>query len=311
MHSQGYWPHTRTDGRLSARHPAKEAPLPYKTKPKTRNRLLGSQLEQARKRAGLSVEDVSEKTKITKPSLYRYEKGITAVRPDTVEKLARLYGVKDGEEKERWLEYARKAKAPGVWATSGSTMGPTYLDYADAESMADELRTWQPLVIPGLLQTREYSEEVIGAAAAAYPMATSYPVEELLKLREKRKEVLLRSEPPLSYWAVIGEAAVRTPCSGTGPWKAQLQHLLNLGDQGAVIQILPHGSGIHPGTSGAFEVLTFGSDSVVFREGYGDGAFIDDDDPVRVYRARYEVLQAQAMPIARSRKYIHEILSTI
>lgn len=293
----------------------------YNTRPTVRKRLLGAKLKRARIAAGLSVEAVAEHEGSAPASVYRKENGFTAVHPSSIDFYAKLYRPKFDEgdpdavarwdtEVERWREWARRSKDRGPWAASGAIVGPTYVDYADAESLADELRTWQPLVIPGLLQTRRYSEEVLRAGTPVHPGSSS-SVEDLVEFRERRKEMSLARETPLRIWAVIGEAAISTPVGSKEDQKDQLQHLLNLGETLVRIQVLRFGSGPHTGLSGSFNLLSYGSDSILFREGNNDGSFNDDEGQVRAYQARYELLQADALSMPASRRYLHETLSKI
>lgn len=290
--------------------------MAYNTEATIRRKILGKKLARARAARGYSVEYVAKKAGTTPSSIYRQESGYTAVKPPAIPFYAQLYGVDDPAEIERWMEWARKAKQKGPWAASGSTVGPSYRDYADAEDLSEELRTWQPLVVPGLMQTKRYSEEIIRVderftpgSNYSYPgQAGEYPIEELLVLRQRRKEVLERETPP-RIWAVIGEAAITMPVGDTDVRREQIQHLLNMGETRANIQILVASSGPHSGLSGAFTIMSFDGDGIVFREGYGDGSFIDDEEQVRTYRARYELLQSQALSMHESRRYLLKILS--
>ncbi|MFE4863282.1 helix-turn-helix domain-containing protein, partial [Streptomyces sp. NPDC056670] len=271
--------------------------------------ILGSKLARAREAAGLTVEQVAAEQSVSAATIYRQESGHVAVKPTMIPFLVGLYGIKDKAVERRWEEWARAAKIKGPWAASGSTVGPSYRDYADVEDMAEVLRTWQLGVIPGLLQTRRYSEEVINAAATVRPGQTPSESEEiaaLLKLREIRKGILERDEPP-RIWAVIGEPAVLTPPSVTdkSAHREQLQHLLNLGDTKVTIQVLPMDTGLHGCLSGSFSIVTIDDLDLVFREGYGDGSFVDDKERVRSYTDRFERLVMQAMSVADTRMYLH------
>ncbi|MGA5598495.1 DUF5753 domain-containing protein, partial [Streptomyces cellulosae] len=151
--------------------------------------------------------------------------------------------------------------------------------------------------------------------------ATVHPADsarqaELLKLRELRKGLLLRDQPlPPRLWMVFGEAAIRTPPvpGDRASHREQVEHLLRVSEaQRATIQVLPWAAGLHPGLSGSFNIMTFDVNvDMVFREGYGDGSFVDDDERVRSYRVRYESLQGQALSPADTRGYLHRVLDEI
>jgi transcriptional regulator with XRE-family HTH domain len=286
--------------------------VPYNARPTIRRKILGRKLTRAREAIGLTVEAVAEKANTTPSSIYRQESGHTAVKPTQVPFYTSLYEITDPVEIDRWTEWARRAKERGPWAASGSTVGPSYQDYADAESLSEELRTWELSLIPGLLQTPRYSAAVIRAGSLVHPgQQPDYPVDELLELRESRKAILSRKDGAPAVWAVIGEAAVKMTPGSPDAHRDQIQHLLNLGETKVTIQVLPLASGPHAGLSGSFSIITFDDVDMVFREGFGDGSFIDDEDQVRSYRARYERLQSQALSIESSRRYLHEALADI
>ncbi|MFH8483179.1 DUF5753 domain-containing protein, partial [Streptomyces sp. NPDC018055] len=228
-----------------------------------------------------------------------------------------LYRVGDPVEIERWIKWAKKSKEKGPWASSGRTIGPTFRDYADAESLSEELRTWQPDAIPGLLQTKRYSEEIIRISGTVRPgeqPSEEGEIRDRIALREARKEILANNSTP-RIWAVIGEAALRTPLDPNDPesHREQIQNLLILGETRATIQVIPMATGLHGCLSGAFDIITFGDGDVdmVFREGYGDGSFIENAAQVHAYRSRYERLLSQSMNVLDTRKYLEDLLATL
>ncbi|MFE6000391.1 DUF5753 domain-containing protein [Streptomyces sp. NPDC056454] len=295
----------------------------YKSRPTIGSRILGGKLARAREALDMSVEDAvagmrALGVKLSGPTIYRHESGHTAVKPEVAVVYAGLYRVGDPVEIERWVKWAKKSKEKGPWASSGRTIGPTFRDYADAESLADELRTWQPDAIPGLLQTKRYSEEIIRASGTVRPgeePSENSEIQDRIALREARKKILENDSRP-RIWAVIGESAVLTPPRKDDPesHREQIQHLLILGESRATIQIVPMSSGLHGGLSGSFDIMAFGDDDdidMVFREGYRDGSFIENAAQVRAYRARYERLQSLALDIVDTRTYLESLLTKL
>lgn len=281
--------------------------MPYNTRPTIRRRLLASKLRAAREAKKLSVEQAAKALGISLPTAYRQEQGTTGITPVHATMYANLYGVSEAERL-RWEEFARRSKVRGWWTGYGRQVGPTAVDYAEAEDLASELRSWEPLVIPGLLQTAAYSEVIISTGAEPYTEAS--PTDSLLKLREKRKELLRRTEPPLRLWAILGEAAVLTKVGGDDVMREQVLYLLDLGERpGTTIQILPFDAGAHVGATGSFVLLSFAEDDIVFREAAKGGVFSEDPTDVVVERARYGLLQAQALSVDATRAYLLRLLS--
>ncbi|MFE0490125.1 helix-turn-helix domain-containing protein [Streptomyces griseoaurantiacus] len=267
-------------------------------------------LKRARLAAGVKIEDVKQATGLSVPALYRHEGGYTAIKPELVPVYAKMYQVDDEAEIAKWTKWAQKGKSEGTWATAGGMLGPSYEDYADAETLCEQLRFYEPHVIHGLLQTTEYSRAAIATDAMVHS-TNERRQEELLRLRESRKQLLAREDPPPPrIWAILGESAVLTPPSpgDKDAHREQVERLLQLQSPQMTLQILPMDTGLHAGMSGSFSILTFDINvDMVFREGYGDGAFFDEDRQVLDYRVRFESLQSQALSPAASRRYLQKL----
>ncbi|WP_428957856.1 helix-turn-helix domain-containing protein [Streptomyces sp. cg35] len=290
--------------------------MPYNTRPTPRTKIFGRRLQKARMAKGMTVEEVAERANVSEAAIYRHESGHTAVKTTMVPFYIDLYGITDPSEVAKWTEWSKKAKLKGPWAASGGLVGPSYRDYADAEDMADELRFWELSVIPGLLQTKRVSEQVIRAGMLAepgQPLVEPGTIDTHIALREERKKLLERKDNAPMVWAIVGEAALLTPPTMNDPeaHRDQLQHLLNLGETKATIQVVLQSSGPHAGLSGSFTCMTIDDIDLVHREGYGDGAFIDVEDQVRVYRTRFERLVSQALSINDTRRYLLNVLGRI
>lgn len=285
---------------------------PYKSRPTIRKRLLGRRLATARAACGLTVEAVAEKAGSAPSSISRMESGHIAVKPSMVDFFAKLYGIDDEREIERLRQFARRAKERGPWTRTEKTIGPTYYDLIDAEDMSEEIRTWQPMVIPGLLQTTDYSEVLIRGTENSFTgPPENYPLEEFIRLREERKKILRREKPP-KVWAIIGEAALRTPVGEPAVMKAQVQHLLNLGETHVTIQVLQFESGPHSGMVGGFLVFTIDGDEIAYSDTpMIDGAFNDSEEDVRSQRTGFEQLGAQALSPQHTRRFLHSVLQDL
>jgi len=260
----------------------------------------------------MSVETAAEKMGVGAFTVRRQEYGQVVVSVADAKAYAEIYQVEDPALLARLLELAKHARSRGWWSSYDSSVGPTALDIADAEDLATGIRTWQPLTIPGLLQTREYSAAVIGVRRGLASRDDVFPVADLLALRERRKEILNRPTPPV-LWAVIGEAAILTRAGGAAVMDAQLQHLLNLGERPNIsIQMLPFSAGAHTGMGGAFLTMSFDGTSdggLTYIENTGGGMFSDDPVEVSERVDRFAHLQAQALPLLETRRYLLHAIS--
>ena len=90
----------------------------------------------------------------------------------------------------RFYQYCRKWEGPYPrW----------FVDWVEAEGQAARLWVWQPLLVPGLLQTAEYARPLFRAWQVA---DTEEEVELLVAARLDRQRIFGQDRPP-SVWAVI------------------------------------------------------------------------------------------------------------
>ncbi|WP_338146566.1 DUF5753 domain-containing protein [Streptomyces boncukensis] len=173
------------------------------------------------------------------------------------------------------------------------------------ETDAASVSTFEPLLIPGLLQTAAYARSAIGAVSMN---ATTDSINALVEVRMARQAVLTRPEP-LKLRAIVHEAALMASVSGVAVMRDQLQRLLDVAEYPHVtIQVLPCAADLHPGLTGAFTVLGFGQPGldVVLLEHLESSLYIEAPSDVGRYTEAFERLTAAALPFDRSLSTIAE-----
>ena len=98
---------------------------------------------------------------------------------------------------------------------------------------------YEPALVPGLLQTGQYTRELLSApASAVLTGATPELIEETVAGRMRRQEVLY--QPSKQIRIVIGEAALRTWYGSVATLAAQLDRLVAVADLATVeLGVLP------------------------------------------------------------------------
>ena len=267
--------------------------------PTVRRRRLSAVLRQLRRDHGSTLEAVTADLEWSRGRLAHME-GNKWTRPDVgnIRQLLDHYGV-EGDEREAILSLARQAREKGWWTRFKDVFGSDPL--VGFESEASVISTYQPIVIPGLLQTEGY--------AAAITRATSTePVEGIdrrVEARMARNEVLTGEGAP-TVRAVIDESALhRIPVEG-GVAESQIRHLIEQAedaDTDVTVQVLPFSAGLHPGIAGSFLVLDFPDTldaPVVYLESRTDGLFLEGPQEVAAYRSVFDGLQEMALSQAES-----------
>ncbi len=173
------------------------------------------------------------------------------------------------------------------------TLNTSFIDYAWVEARASEVRSYDGLVLAGLLQTREYAEAAIRAVDPDEPEAT---IARGIEYRIERQRVLDR-ERPFLFRGVIDEGVLRRPVGGPQVMRAQLARLRELAAHDRVtLRVLPFGAGAHAAHNGAFQVFTqpYPYALVGYAETLGGSLFTESDDAERFARA-YDALEKASL----------------
>ena len=267
-----------------------------KPTPTLRLRRLAAELRRLRADAGLTREEVTERTGINEATLYRLEAAKARPQTRTLTALLGLYGVTDSDRRAELLALARQSDEQSWLQSFPSELPEAYTTYISFEGEARSLLNYECLFIPGLLQIEDYAR---AALQRGMPTATKEEIGRLVEARMSRQAVLTR-EPPLRLWAIVDEAALHRPVGGTSVMKAQLEHLAEAADLPQVtLQALPYAVGGHPGMPGSFVILQFadaGASDVVYIETQAGDLFLESDTDLSRFGAIFEHLRALALP---------------
>jgi len=163
------------------------------------------------------------------------------------------------------------------------------------ETEAVKVLVFEPLAVPGLLQTEAYA----GAIIAGSPVKVSdEEIATRVKIRMRRQEALHGSSA-LEVVAVIDEAVLHRMVGGPEVMRAQIEHLSELaGRPNIAIQVIPFGSGAHAGMSGSFNIVQFSEPNdpdAVFVDLVAGQMFIEEPTEVRRYHAAFLHLVGSAV----------------
>lgn len=186
----------------------------------------------------------------------------------------------------------------------GSQLPDWFRPWIEIEREAETLRAWHPLVVTGLLQTRDYAEAILRGE----PRITPEQLEEYVTARMERQTILDRANRPM-LWAVIDEGVLLRPVGADDVMAAQLRHLVEMGERPDIaIQILPLDARTTSGINGGF-VLAHARRGVVnaaYIESAGAGQVTDRPDEVAALALRYEAIRVEALSQRESLKLIKE-----
>jgi transcriptional regulator with XRE-family HTH domain len=211
--------------------------------------LLGTQLRRLRESRGISAQAAAKAIRGSDSKISRIELGRTAIREIDVLDLLTFYGV-DPVEREQLLHLAEQANRPGWWHRFNDILPDWFQSYVGMEEAATAIRVYEPQLIPGLLQTQQYTAAVLAMCDIPIGEAERHVI--LRKERQRRF-----AEGRLKLWAIVEETALRRPIGSKEILRDQLAYLLSLtGRPNLTLQVIPDGTGGHAVSSG-FTILRF------------------------------------------------------
>lgn len=277
--------------------------------PTLRRRRLSAELKRAREEAKITSATAAKSLGWAAGKLSMIENAETQkVKADDLDKMLDLYQVTDPGKREALHALARDAKVRGWW----SKYKEVFTDRAlpDFEAEASLIQTFQAQIVPGLLQTPEYTEAVLRGGRYANPDLLRRRVE----ARMARREVLTRHNPA-RLRAVIDEGALRRVIGGPTVLKGQLAHLLYMAQLPNIdVQVLPFDAGSHAALCSSFTILNFPEPldlPIVFIETASDGLFLEDLDEVEVHSATFGDVQGSALSTTQSADVITDLFKSL
>lgn len=275
------------------------------TPPTPRSRRLGRELKRLRESAGLNMEDLGQRLNCSPSRVSRIESGDIKVRPgDVMEWLHALDVQLESENGKGLLSLARELRESGWWQRLDA-LSSRYATFIAYEAEARELRNFEPTLIPGLLQTEAYARAVNSVGRETDAEA----IEQRVRARMTRQEVLTRKPVALRMHAILSEAALLAEVGEPQTMHDQLKHIVQLtGRPNVTVQVLRFAAGAHLATGGGFAVLTFEQNEppLGYIETLAGELFLESPKEIGQLVNVYDHLKSLAMSPAESITFVGE-----
>lgn len=253
-------------------------------------RRLGRVLRQLRDATGKTQLEVAKFVGTAPTTISKFENGERIPPPPHLKLMCLLYGV-DETRAESLMRLVEQSKEPGWWSDYGDDVPKWFTAYVAEENGASEIWVYEQGFIPGLLQTRRYTEAITAAASKAVA-ETSESAQGFARVRATRQQ-RLQAEPPLALRAVMDESVLHRRVGDPGVMAEQFAHLREaMGQPNISLRILPFSVGIHPGCTGSFTVLRFTERSMnmVYVEQRGGAFYLERPRDVDLHEEIFEQL---------------------
>lgn len=249
--------------------------------------VFGAMLRHYRVRAGLTQDQVGALAHVSGKLISAYENGRRVpTRPTTVDIDSVAAMSTHGALTELWdqFEEGMNYQAYPDW----------FQDWPEKEAAATTLRWFEPLLVPGLLQTDMYARALFATRIGA----TDDEIDELVSARLKRQEVLKSSHPP-TLWVILDEWVMKRPVGNRHVMLEQVNKLIEAaGRPNVVLEVVPSDAGAHEGLyGGGFAIADFkDAPSIAYQESAVRGQIVQDAEDVAALVAKWTTLGTEALP---------------
>lgn len=281
--------------------------MPYV--PTIRGRRLARELRQLRELLDLTGEAAAERLSWDQAKVSRIETAKMRVTVGEVMEICEAYGITAGQRSEL-ITLAREAKKQGWWHSYRAVLKGGFSGYLAFESEADEYRSYEVHLIPGLFQTEACARAVLRTSAT---LGTPQEVDRAVEARLARQDRLTSMSNPLQVFQIIEEGALRRIVGSVGTMRDQLHQLIDLGELSNVsLQVIPYRAATHVAPDGPFTLLNFeGYPDVLYVEHFGGCQYYEKLEETTHGKAAFEHLRGSALNAADSAALIRELIKDL
>lgn len=278
-------------------------------------RQLGRALREARQGAGFTLEQAAGEMEMSKTSVIRIEKGHNEkVKLRDVEGFGRLYELTEDQIAEL-KALAQQAATKSWWIGERHLITAGFNTYLGLEAGVEQLRFYQPMIVPGLLEVVEYARAF---EAPYFPTDSQEDVERRIALRMRRASILTRQRNPVRAEFIIHESVLHTRVGPPSTMATQLRHIADMGTcPNVAVRILPFSAG-HPGKIRPvlpYTIMDFPANSrdfgteppVVYAESTTSTMFLENESDVRLYREIHETLRCATLDEQQSKDLLRRV----
>ncbi|MEU7766499.1 helix-turn-helix transcriptional regulator [Nocardia sp. NPDC049190] len=277
-------------------------------------RQLGHYLRDARMALNMSLERLAGAADLSSSVLQRLEKGqATRLKVRDIQAICVVLEMSD-EMTTTLIGLLRQGAEKSWWHEYGSLIPASVDVYVGLETAARRLTTYQPSLVPGLLQTPDYARVLIRNAS---PCESDAEHARRVELRTKRQAIVTRKYQPAALDVTLHESVLHTAVGGPRVLATQLRHLAEIGKLPNVdIRVLPFSAAAPVGHPvGQFAILEFGEDSkgrpieppIVYLENFTGCMYLEKPENVQRYYQVRDSLQRASLDETASRSLLRQV----
>jgi transcriptional regulator with XRE-family HTH domain len=277
--------------------------VPEVSSPLLPRRELAVTLRRLRLEAGKTLGQAGEALEVSAATISRYETGHRLPRGRDVRDLCLLYGLAPGPRLDRLVAMATEAREPGWWE-SYSELEDDASIWIGLEAAAQAIDTFEAAMVPGLLQTPDYTRALLrgGPFRVSGRPFTDREIEHHVEIRQRRQAALAARSTVMRV--VVDEAGLARRVGSSAVMRNQLTVMADIAESGKVdLRVLPFDAGAHPGILGSFMIASVESDvidGVVYTHSTAGEFAVDDPTELSRYHSLFAILYELSLDVPSS-----------
>ncbi|MFG2694360.1 Scr1 family TA system antitoxin-like transcriptional regulator [Kitasatospora sp. NPDC048407] len=240
----------------------------------------GSELRRLRESVGISQQALGERVFVSGAYIGQLESATRRPQLDLSRSIDKELGT--GGHLERLHPLLRHPR-----------MADYFVEVVEQEARARTISEYAALVIPGLVQTRDYAEAIF---LGAQPLLNEPELADRVAARLERQRIVEDPTGPV-LWMVLDEAVLQRVVNSRRVMAEQLRHIIRLiTERQIIVQVVQFDAGAHAMLEGMISLMTFdNAPPLAYVEGPHIGHLIDEPTLVAKCRQSYDLVRAAAL----------------
>lgn len=241
-------------------------------------RFFGSELRRRREALGITQRQLAEAVHYSESKVGAVERGEQVASP--------AFCARADEFLQTDGFFSRMREA----LLSAEAMPDWFRPWVDVEREATEIGWYEPLLIPGLLQTKDYARVLLEDGSPGQ-------ADGLLTARLARQSILEKA----TVTAIVDESVLRRR---VGTPEIMYQQLVRLTEGPAIVQVLPADAETYRHLDGSFALAMVDGLEVGYVDTPAQGFIFERKGVILRLRRRWDAIRAEALPRGQSKSLI-------
>jgi transcriptional regulator with XRE-family HTH domain len=262
-------------------------------------------LREAREAKGLTQRQVAKSLEWSMSKVNRIESGEVTISRTDLQALLDLLKITDSDQVEVLVEEARAARRRGWWDQPEfrAHISPAMIQNLQFEAEASAIRSFQPTLIPGSLQTRAYASAIVDLLSEEY---SDVDRATRIDVRVRRRDQLISRPDPPDYLLVLDESVLLREVGGSQVMSEQLYDLLGLTRTTRVtVRVAPLAHATLFAAYGLFTIYASDDEDVaLYLESHVADEVVYAPKSIRRHRELFEQMWGQSLSVDASARLI-------